>query len=146
MESRSKVGIDTNVLVRFVTATPREDFLGVVKWYNFCKANNITVYVSDWAIAEAIYVLKHHYDYDLEKAHYAIYRFLLGAQGLDLEYAQMSLEVLKEMLNPYVKEPCFYDRLLCIDYLKRLGFDYFATMDKKAKKLPNTHIIKRETD
>jgi predicted nucleic-acid-binding protein len=123
------IGIDTNVLVRYITADEPKQF-GVAKniLESQCSKENPGV-INLIVLCELVWVLRGAYKTD-KKTILAVLRKLLGSAELSIETPELAWAA----LNDFEKGNADYSDYLIAHKNKELGSLHTVTFDKKAGK------------
>ena len=130
-----RYGIDTSVFVRLLTGDPQKEFdLTVAALKKILKENSAAeIEVSNMVIAEAYFVLQHHYGVSKEEAKSA----LVSVMSSGLVKPQCGSSVLEALAAK--QEPGLLDRLIAMDY----GMNERVTLthDRKMGRLAKVRLL-----
>ena len=130
-----RYGIDTSVFVRLLTGDPQKEFdLTVAALKKILKENSAAeIEVSNMVIAEAYFVLQHHYGVSKEEAKSA----LVSVMSSGLVKPQCGNSVLEALAVK--QEPGLLDRLIAMDY----GMNERVTLthDRKMGRLAKVRLL-----
>jgi predicted nucleic acid-binding protein len=129
------IGIDTSVIVRLLVGEPAGQAAAARRLVEARASGGMTVAVSDLAVGEAYFALRHHYRVPHVQAVRALRALLADVRVNPLGSAA---EVLATP-DAETPAPGFMDRLIHADY-QRASAD-FATFDRQAARLPGAELI-----
>lgn len=72
LSKKNMIGIDTNILVRFLTKDDTEQSLAVAKLFKHHNNNESSIFINDIVLSEVIWVLEKGYKYSKQQVIYAI--------------------------------------------------------------------------
>lgn len=130
------VGIDTNVLVRFVTRDDEKQWSRVEKYLNACCSEQHPGWISSIVLCEFIWVLSSGYGY--RKADIVrLLDQLLVVSSLEFE----TKESVREAVNEYRDGPADFSDYLIAAHNKANGCRKTVTLDKRAAKHPGFELL-----
>jgi predicted nucleic-acid-binding protein len=129
------IGLDTSVVVRLLVGEPLDQAARAWDFLSQCQTLNKPVHVSRLVVAEAFFVLQHHYKVPTDAALLQL-KALLEDQRLASD--AITLVVLSAPQLAAAK-PGFIDRLIHGDYADHGR--QFVTFDRTAARLPDAQLL-----
>ena len=105
----TKVLLDTNILVRFLTRDHEEHYLKSIEIFKSIESGEIDALVPNFIIAEVVYVLKRIYKVETEKIAHLLKKILMY-EHIYTDNHLITLEALDIYANKNID---FADALLC---------------------------------
>jgi predicted nucleic-acid-binding protein len=130
-------GLDTSVLVRLLIGEPAEQATVAWNFLNECMSGGEPARVSDLVVAEAFFVLQHHYAVPLKTTLQQLTALLTDPRIV----ADASALKVMRLPNLATAKPGFVDRLIHGNYQVR--GDSLTTFDKTAGRLPDARLLRR---
>ena len=129
-------GLDTSVVVRLLIGEPQGQATRAWLFLTECFSEGTPAQVSELVVAEAYFVLQHHYGVPLAAALRQLNALLTD------ERVAADAAVLNVLRTPNLaaSQPGFVDRLIHETYQAR--DEILVTFDKDAARLPNSHLLK----
>ena len=128
-----RYGIDTSVLVRLITGTPREGYSHCVERLRALVASGAEVFASNQVVGEAFVVVQHHYGISAIDARSELSETLHSGLVAPLN-GQAVFAALEASGGPGL-----FDRLIADDYA-RAGLEVL-TLDRKMAALPEARRL-----
>ena len=132
------LGLDTSVIVRFLTGEPEPMALAARERISEALQEGHELVVADLAVAEAYYVLHKIYGIPKKAAVKAL-RNLFEQPGFRSEPGGVALEVLTEAGGSSSHKPGLVDRMLHAGYMREC--ERMLTFDKAAGKLDRVEVL-----
>ena len=129
-------GLDTSVVVRLLIGEPQSQAAVAWQFVTECFSAGLPAQVSELVVAEAYFVLQHHYEVPVAAALQQLNALLTD------ERVVAHGAILKVLRTPNLaaSKPGFVDRLIYETYHARDKI--LVTFDKGAARLPNSHLLK----
>ena len=128
-------GLDTSVVVRLLVGEPRAQAASAWQHVSKCRTSRTPVHISALVVAEAYFVLRHHYAVPTATALHQLTALLTDAS---FRVEPTVLAVLRTPQLP-TTHPGFVDRLIHATY-EALGHE-LVTFDKFAARLPGARLL-----
>lgn len=130
-----RYGIDTSIFVRLLTGDPEKDYLKTKASLTkiISTDSQAEIEVSNMVIAEAYFVLQHHYGVSKEEAKQG----MISVLSSGLVKPQHSKEVFEALSAK--QEPRLLDRLIACDYLENHLIP--LTHDRKMARIPKVKLL-----
>ena len=122
------IGVDTNVLVRFLVADSAQQHAEVLAMLRRAQARDQAIFIGDIVLAETCWVLSASYALSRERLAAAL-RALLSADGLEFESDQRCMAALAR----FEKGTAGYADYLIAERARDAGCSVLATFDKKLR-------------
>lgn len=132
------VGLDTNILVRFLTQDDPKQCVMVNKLMQEFEEKNQNLWISLVVVCELVWVLESCYDQTKAEVNSALMQ-LLQVQQLKIDHA----EVIQEALRDYLKHKKIdFSDCLIAHCNKAENCEYTLTFDQVAAKLESVKLLK----
>ena len=132
---RQRIGIDTSILVRLVTAEPPDMYAYCLDRLSEMVAGGVEVFASNLVIAEAYITIQRHYGASKQDARAGLLDVLTSGLVSPLNGPAV-LEALSASTGPGL-----FDRLIADDY-SQAGLETL-TLDRQMASLPTTRLLER---
>lgn len=119
------IGLDTNLVVRFITQDDTTQTKNVRKLLESYRGNLRSLYIADVSLCEIIWVLKTAYKYDKK----SIVETLQALMGIE-EFRFSSKELIKQALALYENGKASFADYFIILKNKEAGCEYTYSFDK----------------
>jgi predicted nucleic-acid-binding protein len=130
------IGLDTNILVRYLTQDDQEQAEKAVKLIESNLNQKCSMFINNIVFCELIWVLERGYKYSKQQIASAI-RMLLGAQ----EFAFEQLDSLWIALDKYEKDKIDFSDALIGELNKSYKCAHTYSFDTQASKMSNFELL-----
>ena len=130
------IGLDTNILVRYLTQDDQEQAKKAVKLIESNLSQKQSMFINNIVFCELIWVLERGYKYSKQQIASAI-RILLSAQ----EFAFEQLDSLWIALDKYEKDKIDFSDALIGELNKSYKCTHTYSFDTKASKISNFELL-----
>jgi predicted nucleic-acid-binding protein len=126
-----RVYVDTNVVLRFITGSPAEQALQAKKLFEAAEAGELTLFLDEIVLAEAVWVLSSFYKFSKDTIR-DVLQVVIANRGIEMEDEEGALLALTLYADMNVD---FEDALIAV-HMGRNRVDEIYTFDKHFERLP----------
>ena len=128
--------IDTNILLRFITAAPADQAIQVRKLFSAAESGRIKLILDDIVIAETVWVLSSFYKFSKQKIKEVLLP-ILANEGIELSNERDIMLALTFFADMNVD---FVDALVSV-HMDNARVPDIVTFDKHFKRLPGVNRV-----